>query len=444
MNLHKQAASFLFLVFILLAPFVGRTQITSVADAVVSTEYSGGSQDNIYIFCGAKGDRKAYLTATEPNGETASFEWTKYNSSTGSFDFHISESGNSSSTIPDLENGCYRVKITSTSGENTYTAWVFNNFIEATAVIPESDCTSFLLEGSFESPSLVYTDLSNGQPLELTKDIKVEWREGQSVFSRIVSYRNYAPPTKDTNYTFEVSDRFGCKGQANVTYVSVVTKASFEFTIPDQRSDKPEKKEAPLSVTFTNTSENGDPGKYEWFIFKDLQKIKDEKEAGTFKDSIMDVIYNDSPVYTFEETGEYKVKLVSKHVSEFNTCTDTFYRPENIIIEASFLDAPNVFTPNGDGINDKYAIKFFSMKSVKITIFNRWGKILHKWESNNVRGFFNTASPEGENYDVQSVWDGKVGGKLATPGVYYYVAEGIGRDGKKKKANGFFHLFRDK
>lgn len=440
MNIHKQPASFLVLVFILLAPFVGWTQISADADAEVQTEYSSGSQNKIYIFCGAKGEKKAYLTANEPNGESASFEWTKYNTQTGNFDFFRSDlPGSNNSTIPDLEDGCYSVTVTSASGvKNTYTAWVFNNYIEATAAIPESDCTSFLLEGNFETPSLLYTDLSNGQPLELTKGIKVEWREGQSVLSSVLSYRNYAPPTKDTNYTFDVSDRFECSAQANITYVSIVTKASFEYQKAEQKSD-PNKVEAPLTVTFTNTSENGDPGKYEWFIFKDLQKIKDEKDAGTFKDSIMDVVYNDSPEYTFEESGEYLVKLVSKHVSEFGTCTDTFYIPESIVIDTAFIDAPNVFTPNGDGTNDKYAIKFFSMKTVKITIFNRWGKVIHKWESNNVQGFFNTATSI-----TASVWDGKVGGKYATPGVYYYVAEGIGRDGLRKKANGFFHLFRDK
>jgi gliding motility-associated-like protein len=295
-----------------------------------------------------------------------------------------------------------------------------------------------LLSGDFESPVLTYTDLTNDQALEINKNIEVEWREGQSSLSHILSYRNYAPPTKDTNYSFLVSDRFGCTSQVNVTYVSIVTKASFTYQIAEQKSD-PNKVEAPLLVTFTNTSENGDAGKYEWFIFKDLQKIKEEIEAGTFKDSIMDVVYNDSPEYTFLESGEYKVKLVSKHVSEFNTCTDTFYIPESIVIDTAFIDAPNVFTPNGDGTNDKFAIKFFSMKTVKITIFNRWGKVIHKWESNNVQGFFNTATSVSA-----SVWDGKVGGKYATPGVYYYVAEGIGRDGLRKKANGFFHLFRDK
>jgi gliding motility-associated-like protein len=434
MNHYKQAGNFLLFTILLLAPFIGLSQISSVADAVIQTEYSSGSQDNIYIFCGAKGEQKAYLTAMDPNGGAISFEWSKYNSQNGNFDLL----NNSSSTISDLEDGGYRVKITSASGEETYTAWVFNNYIEATAEIPESDCNSFLLSGDFESPVLTYTDLTNDQALEINKNIEVEWREGQSSLSHILSYRNYAPPTKDTNYSFLVSDRFGCTSQVNVTYVSIVTKASFTYQIAEQKSD-PNKVEAPLLVTFTNTSENGDAGKYEWFIFKDLQKIKEEIEAGTFKDSIMDVVYNDSPEYTFLESGEYKVKLVSKHVSEFNTCTDTFYIPESIVIDTAFIDAPNVFTPNGDGTNDKFAIKFFSMKTVKITIFNRWGKVIHKWESNNVQGFFNTATSVSA-----SVWDGKVGGKYATPGVYYYVAEGIGRDGLRKKANGFFHLFRDK
>ena len=76
------------------------------------------------------------------------------------------------------------------------------------------------------------------------------------------------------------------------------------------------------------------------------------------------------------------------------------------------------------------------MKSIKITIFNRWGKVLHVWENNNVPGF--TKAVE------ESVWDGKVGGRMATPGVYYYVAEGRGRDGVRRKASGFFHLFREK
>jgi gliding motility-associated-like protein len=438
MNLHKQLTSILFLGFILFAPFAGLAQITAIADNRVQTNYTSAPQQDIFIFCGSKDSRNAYLTATEPNGEISTFEWRKYNSQQGTYDFFRSDSpGDSKSTMTELEDGGYSVRITSASGDKYYYAWVFNDYIEATAEITDSDCNSFYLAGNLVPHPLYYTDPSNHQILEVVKTISVEWRVGSSVESRVISFRNVDPPTKDTEYVLYIADGLGCSSEFPVTYTSIVTKASFDFEYEDQgKYNDANKPEAPLTVTFTNTSENGDPGKYEWFIFKDLQKIKDEIKAKTFTDSIMEVVYNDSPVYTFEATGEYKVKLVSKHVSENITCTDTFYIAKSIVIDSAFIEAPNVFTPNGDGVNDKYAINFFSMKSLKISIFNRWGKVVHVWENNNIPGFSKTVS--------ESVWDGKVGGKYATPGVYFYVAEGVGRDGKRKKANGFFHLFRDK
>jgi gliding motility-associated-like protein len=169
--------------------------------------------------------------------------------------------------------------------------------------------------------------------------------------------------------------------------------------------------------------------------------MKREAEAnqGKVKDSIMIKIYSDSPIYVFERPGSYKVKLVSQKKSEFTTCFDTVYIKDYITVDTSFIEAPNFFTPDGFEGNEKFVVRFFSMKSVKISIFNRWGKVLHIWESNNVQGF----GPTVESVP-QSVWDGKVGGKVATPGVYYYIVDGIGRDDKRRRTSGFFHLFRGK
>ncbi|MBA4411409.1 MAG: gliding motility-associated C-terminal domain-containing protein [Bacteroidota bacterium] len=434
MNLFKLLGGLLLCSCLILVPGIGFTQITSTADEVVPTEYSGGSQDKIHVFCGQKGDVNAALIANSSNNEPASFEWQKYNPLTGNFDFFSTDSsGKTTSTISGLENGCYQVKVKSTSGEKTYTAWVFNNYIESAAEIPESDCNSFTLKGTFDTPKLIYTDLSNRQPLELNKGIQVKWLDGDVVVSRVINSKVFDPPTKDTKYTFQVSDKFGCVAQSDVLYRSIVTKALFSVST--------DKGEAPLEVTFTNDSENGDPGKFEWFIFRDLDEIKRESAAnnGIVKDSILIKLYNDNPVYTFENSGSYKVKLVSRKVSEFHTCFDTIYLDGYIVADTSFVDAPNVFTPNGDGMNDEFIIKFWSMKEIKISIFNRWGKLLHVWESNNVINFGNTVETV-----PQSVWDGKVGGKVCTPGVYYYVVEGRGRDNERRRTSGFFHLFRDK
>jgi len=415
-------------------PVIGFAQITSDADEVVPTEYSNGTQDLVHIFCSAKGEKNATLKASTLNGESGSFEWQKYNAASGNFVFFSSDlSGSPTSTISNLEDGCYRAKVTAASGEKTYTAWVFNNYIEASAEIPESDCTSFTLKGTFDTPKLLYTDLMTGQPLELNKGIQVKWLDGEVVVSRVINSEVFDPPTKDTGYTLEVTDRFGCVAEAEVQYRSIVTKALFSVS-EDQG-------EAPLEVTFTNESENGDAGKFEWFIFRDLDEIKREAAAnnGIVKDSILIKIFSESPVYTFENSGSYKVKLVSVKMSEFHTCYDTIYMDGYIKADTSFVDAPNVFTPNGDGTNDEFIVKFWSMKEIKISIFNRWGKLLHVWESNNVINFDNTIETV-----PQSVWDGKVGGKVCTPGVYYYVVEGRGRDNERRRTSGFFHLFRGK
>ncbi|HEY3370542.1 MAG TPA: gliding motility-associated C-terminal domain-containing protein [Prolixibacteraceae bacterium] len=441
MKIQRIVAGLIVVTVLALVPSLGFTQITSIANSVVPTEYSSGSQDVIHVFCGKKGEVNASLTAT--SAEPASFEWQKYNVSTGSFDLFINDqSGSLTSTISNLQDGAYRVNITNTSGVKPYTAWVFNNYTETTAEIANSDCNSFTLKGTLDTPTFTYIDLPTRQSKGLNKGIQVKWTKDNVSVSTVLTSQVFSPPTKDTDYTLTVTDRFGCLSQSVVRYISIVTKASFTYQPEDQTKSHPSKVEAPLPVVFTNTSENGDVGKYEWFIYKSREDIIKESEAnpGTVIDSFLTKIYTDSPIYVFEKPGSYNVKLVSQHKSEFTTCYDTVYIDKFIVVEESFIEAPNFFTPgNGDAANDYLEIRFFSMKTVKISIFNRWGKVVHVWESNNVQGF----GPTRES-DPQSVWDGKVGGRLATPGVYYYVVEGMGRDDIKRHANGFVHLFREK
>ena len=158
----------------------GISQITSAADTIVSTEYSSGAQDNIHVFCTEKGEINASLVASYPQDETGNFEWQKYNKAIGDFDpFPNGVTDAGTSTISNLADGCYRVKINPISGAKTYTAWVFNNYTEATAEVIASDCNSFTLKGTIVSPiTLEYVDLTNGQPKFLSKNIKVEWKDG--------------------------------------------------------------------------------------------------------------------------------------------------------------------------------------------------------------------------------------------------------------------------
>lgn len=428
----KQKNYFLTLLLVLFCTSFSYAQISSPeADGITMTNYSSGSQDNIYIFCSSSGETGASLTAEFQAGGAATFEWFKYNSQTGTFESYPEgiSSGNISE-INNLEDGAYRVNATDGSQTETYTAWVFNDWYIATSEITESTCDYFQITTTLEENEMFYSDLnSGGQQLQVIKDVNAKWETDGDQVAVALSPQIFNPPPRDTEYTLTVSDNFGCEAQLTITYHSIVTEASFIAT--------PTNGEAPLEVTFTNESENAD--EYDWFFFRDLYDLILEGQNGEVTDSIMERAIDENPVYTFENSGTYNVKLVTTKYYNFNgesgICTDTFYIDDYIVVDTSFVDVPNVFTPNGDGANDEFVVQYWSLKEISIKIFNRWGQEVFDWKNNNVQGFDETVS--------ESVWDGKINGRYASPGVYYYVIEAIGRDDKKRNAHGFVHLFRD-
>lgn len=424
---YRTLLFFVFFVFALLLPGVVKSQITAPGNSGSDkTNYPVFNEiDSIYVFCTSGiGETAANLRGSTDLTGSKTFLWEKYNPGNASFEFYSEVESNSQfSDITGLTDGCYRLSINNSVVER---AWVFNNWYETEATIPESNCDWFQLNGEYSDAELKYYDLVNNAEVEVNKNTAVEWKAGNEVVSELLSPQIYDPPTSNTNYVLRVYDKFGCQNSSTVTYNSIVTKA--DFSIDNQEG------EAPLIVTFTNNSENGVPGAYEWFFFRDLDEIKRESETNPGPiDSIEVVVFDDSPIYTYEYSGTYMVKLVSKN----SDCTDTVYLKDYIIADTSFVVAPNVFTPNGDGTNDQFVVKFWSMESIKIDIFNRWGKRVHHWESGNVRGF--------EGTWTESVWDGRgMGGRYASPGVYYYVVDGTGRDGRQRRTKGFVHLFRGK
>ncbi len=78
----------------------------------------------------------------------------------------------------------------------------------------------------------------------------------------------------------------------------------------------------------------------------------------------------------------------------------------NIEIECNLsLYMPNAFTPNNDGLNDMFQSKARDIRDLEITIFNRWGELIHI-----IRG-------------KDEFWDGYHKGKLAQMGVYVWQAQ---------------------
>ena len=127
--------------------------------------------------------------------------------------------------------------------------------------------------------------------------------------------------------------------------------------------------------------------------------------------------------YTFQEQGVYRA------VAEVSDQTGTCEATESIelTIATSYLDIPNVFSPGmTPGINDEFRVAYKSLVSFKGWIYNRWGKELFHWT------------------DPAQGWDGRKGGKLVAPGVYYYVIEAVGSDGRRYKRAGDVNILRSK
>jgi len=420
----KHLLSVAFVLGILFFAGNGSAQISApTASGHTFTEYASGEQHDIYIFCGQPDVPAGSIVASHSSGNLADFEWFKLNTTSMSFDPYPEATASANN----LEDGCYRVNVTSGGVTETYTAWVFNSWYRPEAEISESTCAYFQLSAVFMQADLTYTDLTTGASLQVNRNVRVKWTVGTDLISSVLSPQIYYPPTSNTTYSLSVYDDFGCTGETSVYYESIVPKAAF--------SASPPKGEAPLDVSFNNQSENAD--EFEWFFFRDINEIKKEAaDQGVVSDSIMDIAINRDPVYTYERSGDYMVKLVATKNSDEAVCRDTIYLDYYIKVDTSYIDAPNFFTPNGDGDNDEFIIYYTSMKSIDLKIFNRWGKEIFEVSKNNLGNFESSAE--------EIAWDGQIGGRLASPGVYFYVVEGKGRDDRKWKKTGFFHLFREK
>ena len=67
------------------------------------------------------------------------------------------------------------------------------------------------------------------------------------------------------------------------------------------------------------------------------------------------------------------------------------------------LFVPNVFSPNGDGLNDFFEVTYVNMDWLEVFVYDRWGKFQYTSMDKNFR------------------WDGTRNGKALPEGVYYYV-----------------------
>lgn len=93
------------------------------------------------------------------------------------------------------------------------------------------------------------------------------------------------------------------------------------------------------------------------------------------------------------------------------------------------VEAPNVFTPDGDLTNDVFFLQYKNVVAIELIIFNRWGAIMYNGSSTDL----SLSQPS---------WDGTLNGNLVNDGVYTYTYKATGVSGGEVSGHGFFHLIR--
>ena len=88
---------------------------------------------------------------------------------------------------------------------------------------------------------------------------------------------------------------------------------------------------------------------------------------------------------------------------------------------------PNVFTPNGDGVNDFVVLPYPAFKSYDIVIVNRWGNVVSNLTNQTGVAAWDGLTPDGQVYD---------------DGVYFYLLTGVMLGGTEVKKQGFITLVR--
>lgn len=125
-----------------------------------------------------------------------------------------------------------------------------------------------------------------------------------------------------------------------------------------------------------------------------------------------------NPTHIFNEDGTYSVMLI---ITTEEGCVDTAVQDITIL---DGINIPNVFSPDGDGINDIFEISGSNFETFHAEIYNRWGNLI-----------FESDAP-------QISWNGiTTTGSMVSEGTYFLTLVIKLLDGTEIKHGGTVNIF---
>lgn len=181
-------------------------------------------------------------------------------------------------------------------------------------------------------------------------------------------------------YSVTVENASGCQGTSLPVTVNSAPNPDAHFT-----ADGPNPTSMGDTITYTYTNSPIVPVSYAWSV--DTSGV-----IGT----------GTTFTHYFPLPGFHEVTLV---VTSSDGCTDTFVYTQTVMPDTIII--PNVFTPNGDGKNDRLSFEGAQyFPDTELKVFNRFGKVLYEsrdykntWVAHDV--------PDGTYYYLLRLYNGK-------------------------------------
>jgi gliding motility-associated-like protein len=214
-------------------------------------------------------------------------------------------------------------------------------------------------------------------------------------------------------YILRATDAVGCISEVTVYLDSLNPIADFEITSPQFTANY--KGTAAIDAHFENQSlyyDNPNSPSGEPTFFWNLDTVNAEWILTHDVNQEYDTTYGIKGV-------SYTVDVCLVAVNK-NGCKDTTCKLIEVF-EPIKLEGVNVFTPNGDGINDGFTFVNYakSISTFNCTIVNRWGIVV------------------GVIDNINGAWDGTdQNGTPCKDGVYFYTYEAESDDGTKISGQG--------
>lgn len=282
----------------------------------------------------------------------------------------------------------------------------------------------------------------NGRQFILDREIKLEylhlvWDEGMKIYSQqdALQTLEYLPnpliinPALNCNTTLRIrGDRFLERWGEGVEYESESIRGNgLEVHTFAEQLNLPGEEDSSNMIKGGDDSLLGGsaPAEFDFTSYVSDAVVHNEWQIADDEDfEYVRYRFNEQDLhYTFDKEGTFYVRFVGSN--DDGSC-ETFGETYVIGIGASDLRIPNAFSPDGDGMNDVWKVGYRSLVKFRCTIFDSHGTKIFYFDR-----------PE-------SGWDGTHNGKQVAPGVYYYVIEAEGADGRKYKKGGDINIIRYK